>query len=285
MLTTPFEIFKKAKEGKYAIGAFNTSNLEITKAIIEAAEALKSPVIIETSEGEMAALTPEIAATEVKALAEKSNVPIVLHLDHGKSFETAIEAINNGYTSVHLDGSSLHFEDNVELTKKVVLLAHERKILVEGEIGHVAGTSESHAKEIKISPDTLTDPDEASRFTGETGIDVLAVAIGNIHGMYQNTPVLDFERLAEITEKTHCFFSLHGGSGISKNQIKKTISLGIVKINVNTELRLAFKEGILHEFEENPDEVVPYKYFPAGGAAVKKVVESKIKLFGSTGKV
>lgn len=284
MLVTPLEIFKKAKKGKYAIGAFNTSNLEITKAIIETAEELKSPVIIETSEGEMAALTPEVAAAEVKALVEKASIPVVLHLDHGKSFESAKNAIEAGYTSVHLDGSSLHYEDNVQLTKKVVEMAHEKKISVEGEIGHVAGTSESHETEIKISPDTLTDPDEAARFVSETGVDVLAVAVGNIHGMYKNPPVLDFERLAEIAEKTHCFFSLHGGSGIPKSQIKKAISLGIAKINVNTELRLAFKEGILHEFKENPDEVVPYKYFPVGGAAVKKVVEAKIKLFGSTGK-
>lgn len=284
MLVSPLGLFKKAKKDSYAVGAFNTSNLEITKAIIEAAEELKSPVIIETSEGEMAALTPEVAAAEVRALAEKSSIPIVLHLDHGKSFEAANAATCAGYTSVHLDGSLLHFEDNVQLTKKVAEMAHEKKISMEGEIGHVAGTSESHTKEIKISPDTLTDPEEAARFVSETGVDVLAVAIGNIHGMYINPPSLDFDRLVEIVEKVNCYFSLHGGSGIPKNQIKKAISLGIVKINVNTELRLAFKEGILHEFEENPDEVVPYKYFPAGGAAVKKVVEQKIKLFGSAGK-
>lgn len=284
MLTTPQKLYKKAREGGYAIGAFNTSNLEITKAIIEAAEELKSPIIIETSEGEIDFLTPTVSVEEVKALAKTVNVPVVLHLDHGHSFDMAKTAIEAGYTSVHLDGSSFEYEDNVEITKKVVEFAHQKKISVEGEIGHITGSSESHEKEIKISLDTLTAPEEAARFVGETGVDVLAVAIGNIHGIYKNPPQLDFERLSEISQKVHSNFSLHGGSGIPKNQIKRVISMGIVKINVNTEVRMAFHDGILHEFEENPEEVVPYKYFPAGTDAVKKVVLEKIRLFGSAGK-
>lgn len=285
MLTTPQKLFKKAKEGGYAIGAFNTSNLEITKAIIEIAEELKSPVIIETSEREIDFLSPEIAAAEVRELAQNVKVPIVLHLDHGHSFEKAKSAICAGYTSVHLDGSSLEYEDNVAVTKKVVQFAHGSSISVEGEIGHITGSSESHNQEIKISPDTLTDPEEAAKFVGETEVDILAVAIGNIHGVYKNLPQLDFDRLKEIKGKVHSFFSLHGGSGIPKNQIKKAISLGIVKINVNTEIRMAFHDGILHEFQKNPNEVVPYKYFPAGTQAVKKVVEQKIRLFGSYSKI
>lgn len=284
MLTTPQKLFKNAREGSYAIGAFNTSNLEITKAIIESAEEFASPVIIETSEGEIDFLTPAVSVAEVKALAKSVKVPVVLHLDHGHSFDKAKAAIEAGYTSVHLDGSSLEYEDNVVVTKKVVEFAHERKISVEGEIGHITGSSESHEEEIKISPDTLTDPEEAARFVGETGVDVLAVAIGNIHGVYQNPPELNFDLLTEISQKVSSNFSLHGGSGIPKNQIKRAITLGIVKINVNTEIRMAFHDGILHSFSENPDEVVPYKYFPAGSAAVKKVVEAKIKLFGSANK-
>ncbi len=281
MLVTSQQLFQKAREGKYAIGAFNTSTLEISRAIIEAAEELNSPVIIETSEGEMGFLSPEISFAEVKALADRVNIPVVLHLDHGKHLEVVESAIKAGYTSVHVDGSSFPYRENVEITKKVVELAHREKLFVEGEIGHITGASEAHTEEIKISPDTLTDPAEVERFIAATNIDVLAVAIGNIHGVYKNPPKLDFKRFEEITKRVRTYFSLHGGSGIPKNQVRQAISLGISKINVNTELRLAFHDGILHEFEEDPDNVVPYKYLPAGIEAVKKVVEVKIKLFGS----
>jgi fructose-bisphosphate aldolase, class II len=284
MLVSAFDLFNKAKKEGYAIGAFNTSSLEITKAIIEAAEELKSPVIIETSEGEIDFLTPEVVVAEVKALAHTAKIPVVLHLDHGKSAQKAKLAIEAGYTSVHLDGSSLAYQENVFETREIVKFAHDRGISVEGEIGHITGSSEAHNEEIVISLDTLTDPEEAAHFAAETGIDVLAVAIGNIHGVYKNPPKLDFDRMEEIAKKVDRFFSLHGGSGIPKSQIEKAISLGIVKINVNTELRMAFHDGILHEFEANPDEVVPYKFLPAGSLAVKKVVEQKIKLFGSSGK-
>ncbi len=284
MLTTSKNIFKKAQKGGYAIGAFNTSNLEITKAIISAAEKMNSPVIIETSEGEMKHLTPEISAAEVKELAKKSKIPIVLHLDHGASLESVKNAIEAGYTSIHLDGSSLPYNENVKLTKVATKLAHLHNLSIEGEIGHIAGSSESHSKKIEIAEENLTDPKEALKFVRETGVDVLAVSIGNIHGIYSNPPQLDFERLKEIKKLVKKYFSLHGGSGIPKNQIKKAIALGVVKINVNTELRVAFHKGILHEFEVHPDQVVPYKYLPAGGEAVEKVVIEKIRLFGSAGK-
>jgi ketose-bisphosphate aldolase len=284
MLTTPLPLYKKAKKGGYAIGAFNTSSLEITRAIIEAAEALNSPVIIETSSGEANFLTPEVAAAEVRELAGSAKVPVVLHLDHGNSVELAKEAISAGYTSVHIDGSTLPLKENSKVTKEVVQFAHASGVAVEAEIGHITGSSENHDHKIIISPDCLTDPEEAAKFVRTTGIDVLAVAIGNIHGMYANPPKLDFERLAEISQRVNKYFSLHGGSGIPKNQIKRAIAGGVVKVNVNTELRLAFHEGLLHEFEVHPDEVVPYKYLPAGTEAVKKVVEAKIRLFGSVNK-
>jgi ketose-bisphosphate aldolase len=141
-----------------------------------------------------------------------------------------------------------------------------------------------HKTKIVISPDSLTKPDEAAAFAKATKVDVLAVAIGNIHGMYTNPPKLDFVRLAEISKKVKTYFSLHGGSGIPKAQVKKAIKMGIVKVNVNTELRLAFHQGLLHEFEVNPNEVIPYKYLPAGTEAVKKVVMQKIRMFGSVNK-
>lgn len=283
MLVTSKELYKKARAGKYAIGAFNTSMLEISRAIIMTAQALNAPVIIETSEGEMDFLTPEIALAEVKTLAEQVDVPVVLHVDHGRHFEVIEKAIRAGYTSVHVDGSSLPYAENAELTKRIVKLAHKSGLLVEGEIGHITGASEAHDQEIKIARDTLTKPEEARKFAAETGIDVLAVAIGNIHGVYKNPPTLDFTRMEEIVGEVKTYFSLHGGSGIPEDQIKKAISLGVTKINVNTELRLAFHYGLAKEFAENPDNVVPYKYLPSASEAVKKVVEAKIKMFGSAG--
>ncbi len=284
MLVTSAELYKKARAGRYAIGAFNTSLLEVSKAIIAAAEKLNAPVIIETSEGEMGYMSPAISFAEVKALAETVAVPVVLHLDHGKHLEQARQAIEAGYTSIHLDGSALPYAENVSLTKQVVALAHEKGLLVEGEIGHITGASESHAEEIKISPDTLTVPDEAVAFVEATKVDVLAVAIGNIHGVYKNPPTLDFDRLAEITGRVTTYFSLHGGSGIPADQIRRAIELGVSKINVSTELRIAFHDGLKLEFADDPDNVTPYKYMPLGIEAVQKVVERKIRLFGSDDK-
>lgn len=284
MLVSPLELYAKAKRSGYAIGAFNTSDLNITKAIIEAAEELNAPVIIETSEGEIGFLTPEVSAAEVISLAKKAKVPVVLHLDHGKKLETVEAAIKGGYTSVHFDGSDLPLTENLEKTEQVVRIAHPKNIAVEAEIGHVAGGSELHKECIKISPDTLTDPEEALAFARATKVDVLAVAIGNIHGMYSCPPKLDFERFEKITKKVKTYFSLHGGSGIPAAQVKKAIIMGVVKVNVNTELRLAFHQGLLHEFDVNPDEVIPYKYLPAGTEAVKKVVMQKIRMFGSEGR-
>lgn len=284
MLVNPINLYKKARKGHYAIGAFNTSNIEITRAIVETAEKLNSPVIIETSEGEAEHQGFEVVAAEVKALAKKAKIPVVLHLDHGKTFESISSAIKAGYTSVHIDGSEYNLEENTKITRAVVELAHNNGVAVEGEIGHVAGFSSQHKTEIEIDPKDLTNPEEAERFAKKTKIDTVAVAIGNIHGVYAEPPKLDFERFGEIAASVKKHFSLHGGSGIPKSQIQKAIEMGIVKVNVNTELRLAFKEGILHEFDVHPDEAVPYKYLPAGAEAVSKVVEGKIKLFGSEGK-
>lgn len=284
MLVASRELYAKARRQGYAIGAFNTSLLEVTKAIINAAARLDSPVIVETSEGEIGYLSPEISAAEVRALADKVSVPVVLHLDHGKKPETVVSAIDAGYTSIHVDGSSLPYDENVKLTKQIVDIVHLRDMLVEGEIGHITGASEAHEEEIKISRDTLTDPAEAFKFVAATGIDVLAVAIGNIHGVYKNPPTLDFARFKEITELVDVYFSLHGGSGIPEGQIRKAIAMGVSKINVSTELRLAFHDGLAQEFAEDPGNVTPYKYMPAGTEAVEAVVEAKIRMFGSAGK-
>jgi ketose-bisphosphate aldolase len=284
MLVNPLTLYKKAKKGGYAIGAFNTSNIEITKAIIETAERLKAPIIIETSESEAEYQGFEVVAAEVRVLAKEAKIPIVLHLDHGKSFESISAAIRAGYTSVHIDGSEFNLQENTKITRAVVDLAHNNGVAVEGEIGHVGGAPSQHKTALQIEENDLTDPGEAEIFVKKTRVDTLAVAIGNIHGIYLEPPKLDFERFEAITKTVKKYFSLHGGSGIPKNQIQRAISLGVVKVNVNTELRLAFKQGIMHEFDVHPDEVVPYKYLPSGAEAVAKVVESKIKLLGSEGK-
>jgi ketose-bisphosphate aldolase len=284
MIVTSGELFKKARDGGYAVGSFNVSTLEAIKAIIEAAKELKSPVMIETSPGELNYMGAENVADIVRNLAEDLEIPVAIHLDHGQSVEQVKLAIDSGYTSVHIDASSYDFEKNVQMTTEAVSYAHKNGITIEGELGHIPGASESHEGEtVQIDSDTLTDPKMAKEFVKETGIDILASSIGNIHGVYENEPQLDFDRLEEIS-KIGVPLSLHGGSGIPEDQIKKAISLGVTKINVNTELRIAFTESLRRELAENPDEVVPYKYLPEEIEAVKAVVKEKIKMFGSANK-
>jgi ketose-bisphosphate aldolase len=280
MLVTTRELYLKAQKDGYAIGAFNVSTLEAIKAVINAARRLKSPVIIETSEREMAFLEPTLVFDIVAELAENLRIPVGLHLDHGKSLKTARQAVEAGYTSVHIDGSNLSYEDNVKLTREVVNFAKQKKITIEGELGHIAGSSQKHAEEIKIDQNMLTNPEKAKKFVAETRIDILAVSIGNIHGVYRNEPKLDFARLDEL-KRLGLPMSLHGGSGIPGDQIRRAIGLGINKINVNTELREAYTETLRKELAENLAEIVPYEYLPEEIEAIEDVVETKIKLFDS----
>jgi len=283
MLVNTRELYLKAQKEGYAVGAFNVSTLEAIKAIIKAAVRLKSPVVIETSEKEMNFLEPALVFDIVRELGEKISTPIGLHLDHGKSLERAVEAIQAGYTSVHLDGSKLPYSENVNLTKEVVAYARSKQITVEGELGQIPGSSEQHSEAITIEENALTDPNKAKKFITETGIDILAVSIGNIHGVYSSEPNLDFPRLSKLKE-LGLPMSLHGGSGIPEEQVKRAISLGITKVNVNTELRMAYTNTLRAELDENPDEIVPYEYLPEEIEAIEDVVEQKIKLFGSEGK-
>ena len=277
------EIFQKAKENKYAIGAFNVSNLEQLKAIIQAAKKLQSPVIVSTSQGE----SKFIGKKQIRALIDsyKKDLPIFLHLDHGKSFEIVQEAIEAGYDSVHFDGSELDFEENVAVTKKIVDLAKEKGIKnVEGELTHMLGQS-SIEEAIEIKEEDLTDPDQALEFVEKTGVNSLAVAIGSIHGIFKSgqNPHLFLDRLKQIENKIgdKAFLVLHGSSGTPEEDIKKAIELGIVKVNVNTELRLAYTNTLKKTLKDNPDQTTPYKIMPSVVEAVQKVVEEKIKLFGS----
>jgi fructose-bisphosphate aldolase class II len=284
MLVTVKQLLKNADKGGYAVGAFNTLNLEITKAIVQAAEDLKSPVIISTSEGEINYAGLEFIPRIVHIAAHNAKVPVALHLDHGASLKMALMCIKAGYTSVHIDGSGLPYDQNTALTLSVAEIAHREGVSVEGELGHIEEHSEVHKSKIKDLKIQKTNSDQAKIFIKETGIDSLAVCIGNAHGLYEDEKKLDFDLLKKIRENVKIPLVLHGGSGIPEKDIKKAIKIGVRKININTELRLSFTGSLREALDENPDEVVPYKIFPKVIQTVKRTVEEKIKLFGSRGK-
>ncbi len=281
--------FQKAKNEKYAIGAFNVSNLEQLKGILAAAAKMKSPVLIATSEGESNFLGRKQIRALVDVYKQKTDLPIWLHLDHGKSFEIIEQAIEAGYDSVHFDGSGLDFKENVSISKKVVELAQKHRLKnVEGEIGFLRGES-SLGQEVETKEEDLTDPNQALEFVKKTGVNSLAIAIGNIHGVAKigKNPNLRIDRLIEIEKKLKgkAFLVLHGGSGTPEEDIIKAVNNGITKVNVNTELRLAYTQALKKSLENNPDQTTPYKIMPPVVDAVQKIVENKIILFGSDYKI
>lgn len=271
------------------MGHFNISNLETLRAIVQAAQKMQSPVLIGTSEGESKFIGLRQAAALIKSVREETELPIFLNLDHGKSFEYIKEAVDSGYDAVHFDGSKLSLEENIEITKKVVALAKERNILVEGEVGFIQGSSEIHKIAPEIREEDLTDPEDALKFIKETGVDVLAINVGTMHGVRVTgiNPHISLQRLKEIKNKVgdKVFLVLHGGSGTPKEDIKEAIKLGIVKININTELRVAYTNTLKEAFKTSPEETTPYKYMPLVIGAVQKIVEEKIKLFYSNDKI
>lgn len=284
----PIEIMEKAHIGRYAIGQFNISTDEQITAVIEAAKNLNSPAIIGTSEGERDFIGVDQAVALVKTWREETGLPIILNADHCKDFNSAKEVIDAGYDSVHFDGSKLPFKENIEITKRVMEYAKSvnPSIVVEGELGYLPGGSDIH-KEVKINIIDLTEPEQAKEFIKKTGVDSLAIAIGNIHGMKEGSddPHLYFDRLEDIRRAVPgVFLVLHGGSGTPREDMQKAIKLGIVKININTEIRVAYKNALKEFLEKNLDEVKPYKILSPAMEAVKKVVEDKIKLFGSDDK-
>lgn len=289
----PQKVLKVAQLGQYALGSFNFSTAEILKAIVLAAQELKSPIIVSTSEGEAGFLGFKEAAALVKAWQAGTNLPIILNLDHGKSLPVIRQALESGYDAIHFDGSHLDYEHNALETKAAVDFVRDfekstgKKIIIEGEIGYLRGSSAIHEK-LEIKPEDLTGPEQAKDFIERTGVDSLAIVIGNAHGIYlKSEEKLDLERLAQIKETVgeKAFLVLHGGSGIPDEDVKRAIELGIVKVNVNTELRAAYHNALAEEIKTQPDETTPYKMLEPSLEAVKKVVEGKIKLFGSDGKV
>ncbi len=280
------EMVQKAKEGHYAVGAFNINNLEWTKAILLAAEETKSPVMLGVSEGANKYMTGyKVVASMVKAMVETLNitVPVALHLDHG-TYEGAKAALAAGYTSVMFDGSHYPFEENVEKTVEIVELAKKYNASVEAEVGSIGGEEDG-----VVGMGEFADPEECKKIAS-LGIDMLAAGIGNIHGVYpENWPGLNFDVLEQIKEKCPGMpLVLHGGTGIPEDMIKEAISLGVCKINVNTECQLAFAAATRKYIEEGKDQVKkgfdPRKLLAPGTEAIKELVKQKMTVFGSVGK-
>lgn len=282
MLVNMKEMLEKAKEGKYAVGQFNTNNLEWTQAILEEAQSLKSPLIIGVSEGAAKYMGGfKVIVDIVKALIETTNItiPVAVHLDHGSSAEVCKKAIDAGFTSVMIDASKYEYEENVRITKEVVEYASKFNVSVEAELGHVGG-QEDH-----VSANILyADVEECASFVKDAGVDCLAPALGSVHGPYKGEPKLGFKEMLEIKEKTNKPLVLHGGSGIPDYQIKEAISRGTCKINVNTECQQEWTK-IVRDVIANDSKVYdPRKIIGPGKEGIKKVVREKIKLFGSEGK-
>lgn len=280
MLVTGIEILERAHKEGYAVGAFNTSNLEITQAIVEAAEETRSPVIIQVSEGGLKYAGIEAISAIVRTLAEKATVPIALHLDHGTDFNTIMKCLRNGWTSVMIDASKFPLEENIQRTRKIVEIAHSMGVSVEAEIGKIGGTEDHITVDEREA--SMTDPEEALRFAKETGVDYLAIAIGTAHGPYKGEPKLDFERLKRIKELLNMPLVLHGASGVPEEAIKKAVSLGINKINIDTDVRQAFTARLRRLLEEDKEVYDPRKILGPCKEAMKEVIKQKMILFGSS---
>lgn len=280
----PVKILQQARREKYAIGQFNTSTFEITQAIIQAAKETDATVIIGTSEGERNFWGAENMVALIKSFRENTYNRIILHSDHCKSLKSFKKAVDAGYDSVHIDGSGLEYEKNLNLTEKAANYAKKEnpRIMVEGELGQIGGGSKLHPdQEIKITKQNLTLPEQVIPFVQKTKVDILAIAIGTAHGTYKSKPKIDFERLRTINEKSEVPLVLHGGSGTPEDDIQKAIQNGISKININTILRKTYSDSLRQSLQEKPDIITPYKIMPPVIKAVKNKVKAKIKLFSS----
>lgn len=305
-LTSPKEMFDKAYQGQYAIGAFNVNNMEIIQGIIQAAEEEKSPLILQVSAGARKYAGQNYIIKLMEAALEESDLPIALHLDHGQDFDICKEVIDGGFTSVMIDGSHLPFEENVALTRKVVDYAHDKGVWVEAELGRLAGVED----EVSSEENVYTEPGEAVEFVERTGCDSLAIAIGTSHGAYKfkGEPRLDFERLDTISSMLPNYpLVLHGASsvlpefvemanqfggqvsdakGVPEDFLRKAAKSGVCKINIDTDIRLAMTAVIRKYFKENPEEFDPRKYLGPARQAVKDMVQHKIKtVLGSSNKI
>ena len=260
-LVTTKKMLQDAQDGHYAVGAFNVENMEMVMAVIEAAEELKSPVIMQTTPSTVNYAGLDYYLANVRAAAERAKVPVALHLDHGSSYGLAMQALRTGYTSIMIDGSHEGYEENIAVTKAVADACAPSGIPVEAELGKVGG------KEDDLDGgegDGYTDPQQAKEFVERTGATSLAVAIGTAHGLYKGEPKLDQERLSEIRAVVKVPLVLHGASGVPDEAVRESIRRGICKVNYATELRIAFSVGVKEVLNEKPDTIDPKKYGAAG---------------------
>ena len=280
MLVNMKEMLNTAREGRYAVGFFNAVNVEMARAVIETAEELRAPVIIGTAEVLLPVMNLDRVAEYLIPMARKASVPVAVHYDHGLTFEKCMEALKLGFTSVMYDCSTLPYEENLEKVAEMVRICHAMNVTVEGELGHV-GDNEGAGK-LSKPEDYYTDPATALDFVQRTGVDALAVAVGNAHGDYKFPPKLDFERISVISQKTGTPLVLHGGSGLSDSDFREAASRGICKVNIFTDLDRAGKNGVEKGLQNGArfvTDLIPYEI-----EAMKSVVREKIDLFGSAGK-
>ena len=298
-LVTSTEMFKKAYEGKYAVGAFNVNNMEIIQGIIEAAKIEQAPLILQVSAGARKYASHIYLMKLVEAAVEDSGLPICLHLDHGEDFEICKACVDGGFTSVMIDGSKHSFEENIELTKRVVDYAHNKGVVVEAELGKLAGVED--AVKVDAKDATYTDPDQAVEFVERTGVDSLAIAIGTSHGAYKfkGKPELDFARLEKISNLLPNFpLVLHGAStvipsfveecnkyggqldgaqGVPEDMLLKAGTFGVCKINIDTDLRLAMTASVRKHLAEHPGDFDPRQYLNPARQAIQDMVAHKIR--------
>lgn len=279
MLVNMNDVLIPAKNGKYGVGFFNAVNVEMARAVIETAEELNSPVMVGTAEVLLPVMELERVAEYLIPMAEKATVPVCVHYDHGLTFERCMQAINLGFSSIMYDCSTDPYEENISKVAEMVKICHAMGVTVEGELGHVGDNA--GAGKLAHPSDYYTDPDTAVDFVTRTGVDSLAVAVGNAHGDYAFSPKLDFDRIAIISQKTDLPLVLHGGSGLSDDDFKKAVQIGISKINIFTDIDKAGKTGIeagLQAGAKSMMGLIPYEI-----DAMKAVVARKIELFGSKG--
>lgn len=277
MLVNMNDILLPAQKGGYGVGFFNAVNVEMARAVIETAEELQAPVMVGTAEVLLPAMALERVAEYLIPMAQKATVPVCVHYDHGLTFERCMEAVKLGFTSVMYDCSTAAYEENVKNVAEMVKICHAFGVTVEGELGHVGDNA--GAGRLENPSDYFTDPDTAVDFVTRTGVDSLAVAVGNAHGDYAFPPRLDFERIEVISQKTGLPLVLHGGSGLADDDFRQAVKLGVSKVNIFTDIDKAGKAGVeagLAAGEKTMMGLIPYEI-----AAMKKVVAEKIQLFGS----
>lgn len=281
-LVSSTPMLQKARKEGYGICAFNVHTLEMLQGVVEAAEETQSPLILQTTVGTVKHLGADYVAAAAKVAADRSSIPIALHLDHCTDLDIIVRCIRAGYTSVMIDASMHPFEENVRQTKEVVRMANAIGINVEAELGKVGGVED----DIVVSEDDalMADPDECVRFIKLTGVSTLAPAIGTAHGIYKGDPNIDFSRIETIAKKVSVPLVLHGGSGIPEDQVKRCVSLGMAKMNVATEIRIVFSDAIKAVFMENPNENDPRKYMIPAKKALKEAAIEKMRLTGCIGK-